>query len=76
MLGDNLKIIVDLVSFKILIFKKEKKIIKKFNKNEFKNSYFLELQDLFSNKEKNLTNYKSALITQKFIQNIQDFKHL
>ena len=76
LLGDNLKIIVDLVSFKILIFKKEKKIIKKFNKNEIKNSYFLELQDLFSNKEKNLTNYKSALITQKFIQNIQDFKHL
>jgi predicted dehydrogenase len=76
LLGDNLKIIVDLVSFKILIFKKEKKIIKKFNKNEFKNSYFLELQDLLSNKEKNLTNYKSALITQKFIQNIQDFKHL
>ena len=76
LLGDNLKIIVDLVSFKILIFKKEKKIIKKFNKNEFKNSYFLELQDLFSNREKNLTNYKSALITQKFIQNIQDFKQI
>jgi len=76
LLGDNLKIIVDLVSFRVLIFKKGKKIIKKFNKNEIKNSYFLELQDLFSNKEKNLTNYKSALITQKFIQNIQDFKQI
>lgn len=76
LLGDNLKIIVDLVSFKVLIIKKGKKIIKKFNKNEIKNSYFLELQDLFSNREKNLTNYKSALITQKFIQNIQDFKQI
>ena len=76
LLGDNLKIIVDLVSFRVLIIKKGKKIIKKFNKNEIKNSYFLELQDLFSNKEKNLTNYKSALITQKFIQNIQDFKQI
>ena len=76
LLADNLKIIVDLVSFKILIFKKEKKTIKTFNKNEIKISYFLELKDLFSNREKNLTNYKSALATQKFIQNIQDFKNV
>ena len=76
LLGDNLKIIVDLVSFKILIFKKGKKTIKKFNKDEIKKSYFLELKDLFSNREKNLTNYKSALTTQKFIQNIQDLKNV
>ena len=74
--GDNLKVIVDLVSFKISIFKNKKKIIKKFNKNDMKDSYFLELKDLLNNRKKNLTNYNSALTTQKFIQNIQDFKNV
>ena len=74
--GDNLKVIVDLVSFKISIFKNKKIIIKKFNKNDIKDSYFLELKDLLNNREKNLTNYNSALTTQKFIQNIQDFKNV
>jgi len=74
--GDNLKVIVDLVSSKISIFKNKKIIIKRFNKNDIKDSYFLELKYFLNNREKNLINYNSALITQKFIQNIQDFKNV
>ena len=73
LLGNNFKIIVDLVSFKISILKKGKKIVKKF-KNDIADSYFLELKDLFNRGQKNLASYKSALRTQKIIQDIQDFK--
>lgn len=75
LLGNNFKIIVDLVSFKISILKKGKKIIKKFQ-NDIEDSYFLELKDLFNRGQKNLASYKSALRTQKIIKDIQDFKNI
>ena len=51
LIGNNFKIIVDLISFKISISKKGRKIIKKF-KNDIKESYFLELKDLFGRTRK------------------------
>ena len=53
--------------------KKNKKIIKKFNKKDIQESYFKELEGLINNKNQNLTNYHSAILTQKLINKIQDF---
>lgn len=70
--GYNFNLKADLLNSRITIFKKNKKIIKKFNKKDIQESYFKELQDLLKNKNQNLTNYNSALLTQKLIQKIQD----
>ena len=64
----------DLVTAKVLLFKNKKKKVKIFNKKELKKSYLLELKNFIYKKDKSLANYNTALITQKFIQNIQNFK--
>ena len=72
-LGDNLKININLISNKFLLIKDKKKTFKKFNKNDMKKSYELIIQDLFSKKNKYLVDYNSALKTQKLIQSIKNF---
>ncbi len=70
--GYNFNLKADLLNSRITILKKNKKIIKKFNKKDIQESYFKELKDLLMNKNQNLTNYNSALLTQKLIQKIQE----
>ena len=50
-----------------------KKIKRKFKRNEIEKSYKLEIQGLLSNKKNNLVNFESAFKTQKIIQSIKDF---
>tara|TARA_A100001015_G_scaffold313884_1_gene422105 strand:- start:2252 stop:3157 length:906 start_codon:yes stop_codon:yes gene_type:complete len=71
--GHNFNLRADLVNSEVIIVKKNKKIIKKFNKKEIQESYFKELEGLIINKNQNLTNYHSAILTQKLINKIQDF---
>ena len=73
LLGTNFKLVADLVSGKLFIFRNKRKKYKKFNKNDIKKSYLLEMKNLLSNKEKNLPSYASALKTQQLIQKIQKF---
>tara|TARA_B100001248_G_scaffold262654_1_gene260446 strand:- start:5448 stop:6371 length:924 start_codon:yes stop_codon:yes gene_type:complete len=75
LLGTNFKLVADLVSGKLFIFRNKIKKYKKFNKNDIKKSYLLEMKNLLSNKEKNLPSYASALKTQQMIQKIQKFKN-
>ena len=63
--GHNFNLRADLVNSEVIIVKKNKKIIKKFNKKEIQESYFKELEGLIINKNQNLTNYHSAILTQK-----------
>ena len=72
--GKQFELVADLVTAKVLLFKNKKKQVKIFNKKELKKSYLLELKNFIYKKDKSLANYNTALITQKFIQNIQNFK--
>ena len=71
--GDNLRVNINLISAKSLIDKNKKIVIKKFDKNELNNTYYLELKDILCKKEKNLIKYNSALKTQKLIQEVKNF---
>ena len=71
--GKNFKMSANLVAANILIYKNKKVFKKKFNINDMNKSYYLELKYFFKNKKNFLTNYNSALSTQKFIQQIVDF---
>ena len=71
--GDNLRVNINLISAKSLVVKNKKIVIKKFDKNELNNTYYLELKDFLCKKEKNLIKYNSALKTQKLIQEVQSF---
>ncbi len=72
-LGHNFKIVANLVSNNFLMISNNKKIKRKFKRNEIEKSYKLEIQGLLSNKKNNLVNFESALKTQKLIQSIKDF---
>ncbi len=72
-LGHNFKIVANLVSNNFLMINNNKKIKRKFKRNEIEKSYKLEIQGLLSNKKNNLVNFESALKTQKIIQSIKDF---
>jgi len=71
--GENFKMCVDLIAANVLIYKNSKIFKKKFDVNDLNNSYYLELKYFLTNKKNFLTNYNSALSTQKFIQQIIDF---
>ena len=64
---------VNLVAADVLIYRNKKVLKKRFNINDMNKSYYSQLKYFFKNKKDFLTNYNSALSTQKFIQQIIDF---
>ena len=50
--GDNLRVNINLISAKSLVVKNKKIVIKKFDKNELNNTYYLELKDFLCKKER------------------------
>ena len=71
--GKDFKFIIDLVTFRIIHFKNKKKTIRKFRKNQIQESYFFELKNFLNSNKRELVSYKSALKTQKTINQIQNF---
>ena len=71
--GKDFKFIIDLVTFRIIHFKNKKKTIRKFRKNQIQESYFFELKNFLNSNKSELVSYKSALKTQKTINQIQNF---
>ena len=71
--GKDFKFIIDLVTFRIIHFKNKKKKIRKFRKNQIQESYFFELKNFLNSNKRELVSYKSALKTQKTINQIQNF---
>ena len=72
--GKDFKFIIDLITFKIILFKNKKKKIKQFKKKQIEKSYFFELKNFLYNNKRELVSYSSALKTQETIYQIQNFK--
>ena len=71
-LGKNYKLNADLIKSKVTFFINKKSFTKKFDNQEIKKSYLLELRYFLSKKNKNLASYNSALLTQKLLQKIKN----